>query len=601
MSPSARLARIALPVATAAAACSPSASPPAPVARVGLHVQVPKALLDGIDSLSLYVADSAADTTCTPATGVVSKDLTKDKSAKVFPLARKLKNGSPCPENGVFCSDEIQLATDPAKQLVFQAIGLKQNSPYAIGCATQAVNADPLYVRLTMHHYVAPAVCGDGVIQPCEQCEGSGAKPAASDPICDTSCRSKEILLSNDNQGPASLKITNDPPGSKKRVATAWSAAPNEINPNPFHAVFQDTNFGSTGSGPEINYRQMSLDLLDIATPPLLRGEIRLPKLNGNPPGFDQRPRTQGNPSVGVLSNGSVIVAYEDDQSLATGQTNISVTPFAADATSAQADLTPANLASKGACEAPSVAGGPTDLALVVWSDKAASRIRGRIWNVAAGWVTTGQDLDVSAAAGSQPRVAGWSGGWTVVFRGAASDNDDILMVEVASDGTVGTAAQVNDNAAGAQETPAVAATPTGEIVVAWASAGDIMMQRYDAARQKIAGDQAAPVNNERPGAGAGSNPAASATALQQGFFALAWQSASGQIHGRFAALGAGFLFNSIDGQDGSFPVGRDDVHGTRSAPSVAIGGAGHVVLSWQDDAADHYGIWARRFPLAAR
>ncbi|MCU0693567.1 MAG: hypothetical protein MUF54_19430, partial [Polyangiaceae bacterium] len=423
----------------AVGACS---SPPSDRARAVPHVGVafhaPRALLDDVDSMSLYVIDEAqTKATCVPGTGMVQSlagttGLVPSDMASidaiVFPLARRMADGSACPDNGVFCSDEISLPTAPDLRLVFQAVAHKQGIARAVGCAAGAVNSDPFYVSIRMHRYVAPAVCGDGLLQVGEQCEGDGGPPLPNDPFCDQSCRSNELLLSTDHLGPSNIRVTNDPPGSKNRVDLAWSVAPNANTPNPLHAVFQDTNFGPTGSGPEINYRQMNQALQPVETPALLSSQIRLPLAGGHIPGFDQRPRTQGAPAIATMTDGSIVVAYEDDRTSAGGQVNISFTASSLDIAVPRADEIYINKQGVNTCSEPDVAGGPTDRALVVWSDTAARRVRGRRWE-STGWLSP-SDKTFSADAADQPAVSGWNEGWILTWHGrSAADNDDILLV----------------------------------------------------------------------------------------------------------------------------------------------------------------------------
>ena len=440
-----------------------------------------------------------------------------------------------------------------------------------------------------------PAICGDGVLQVGEQCEGS-AGPPLENVVCDSSCRSKEVLLSNDHTGPSNITITNDPNGSKSNVALAFSQAPEADNPNPLHAVFDDTNFGATGTGPEINYRQMSQDFQPIDYPPLLAAQLRLPLDTGSTPGFDQRARTQANPAIATMTDGSFVVAYEDDRLSNTGEVNISFTAISADIATPRTDEIYINNLGENGCTSPAVAGGPNDQALVVWTDTVNRRIRGRLWSN-SGWLST-SDSTFSAQDGDTPKVAGWNDGWIVVWHGRSNeDNDDILMVAVDATGNVGAPSVVNDVLVGIQNKPAVAALPNGSFIVVWHETGNIMMQRFDASGQPIAGDQSAPVNDGVSSA-AGDTPSVAASSLAQGFFALAWANA-GQIRARLLDRSGTYLFNSVDGQSSSFLANRSDVTGNRSRPAVAIGGAGHIVFAWQDDATDSQWHLRSSFPAA--
>lgn len=597
-----RLAR-AIPAALCLA-CSTAPSATFSPSGIGVQFVAPKALLDDVQSVTLYVVDaSVAGVVCDEAkgtvggtTGLIPNEVGTQETVVKVPLVRTRPGGEPCPNDGAFCSEDIVLPRDVSKPLIFQAVGSANAKPLAVGCATAAVNSDPFYVTMTMLRYVAPAVCGDGVLQVGEQCEWADGVIVEDDPFCDTSCKTTELLLSSDHAGPSNLQITNAPAGSKGGVALAWSQAPDAPNPSPLHAVFEDTNFGATGTGPEVNYRQMGQDLRPIEYPPLLSSQIRLPLQGGAIPGFDQRPRTQAAPAIGIMTDGSLVVAYEDDR-LSTSA-NISLTVTSPDVATTRADEVNINQLGVDACSSPTLAGGPADRALIAWTDNAGRRIRGRIWSN-TGWLWT-SDTTLSAQEADSPRAAGWNDGWILAWHGRSNDdNDDVLFVQVEANGTVGAPIVVNKDRAGVQDEPSIAAMPTGEFAVVWHDTGRIMIQRFDASGQPLAGDQDAAVNEEA--FGAGGQPAIAASTLASGFYAVAWQTPSGELRGRLLDRTGGYLFNSVDGQTSSFLISRADVDGERAHPAVAIGGAGHIVFAWQDDSADHSGIWARRFPLPSR
>ncbi|MBI5531461.1 MAG: hypothetical protein HY898_02020 [Deltaproteobacteria bacterium] len=551
---------------------------------IGVNFTMPQTLLDGVESMRLYVADATDATQCAEETGIVSSDLTAQGAAQTFDLRRGTTQ-APCPDNSVFCSDEVTLPTDGARQLVFQVIGLASNNPYAVGCTTQAVNSNPFYVHLVVHRFLPPASCGNGTVEVGEQCE-----PPAGDASCDDKCRTKEILLSNANPAPPSApKVTNTKSKNKKGVQLAWTAG------GAFHAVFQDNEF--TQTGPEINYRQMTADLQAVTSPALLAGQIRLPLENTETNyGFVERPFTQAAPSITLMADGRFFVAYEDSRQSQTSLTNISMTPVSGDAKTPGADEVYLDTTANAKDAAPSIASGPSGLALVVWTDTTAGAIRGRIWDTSKGWIAA--PLTIAASGSSQPRVAGSGGGWKVVWHGASTDGDDILSSDVSAAANVTAAQVVNTKTAGVQNQPAVAFTPNGESIVVWNDGGSIMMQRFDKANVKIADDQKDPVN---PG-GAGDNPSVTGSSLVGGFFAIAWQSGA-DIRARFADVASGYLFNPEDGQDGSFVVNYPDSgsSGPRMLPAVAVGGNSYVGFAWQDESAGHFGIYARRFPLPIR
>jgi hypothetical protein len=245
----------------------------------------------------------------------------------------------------------------------------------------------------------------------------------------------------------------------------------------------------------------------------------------------------------------------------------------------------------------PSVAGGPPGMSIFVWADADSKAIRARIWDQTKKWINA-NPLVIAPNGGSNPRVAGSTTGWKVVWHGVSADADDILISDVSTAANVSVGKPVNTKTSGVQTQPAIAMAPAGETAIVWNDGGAIMMQRFDKAGAAIAGDQDAPVNAD----GAGESPSVAASSLAGGFFAVAWAS-GGMIQARFADLASGYLFNSIDGQDGPFEVSYPDPAnaGPRMLPAVAAGGNGHVVFAWQDESANHFGIYGRKFPLPAR
>lgn len=585
-------------IAFALLACSPSST--ASSAIIDLGITSPQALLDDLESASLFVVGPETGAVCDSSSGMVTSgagttglipiDLA-NASPVSAPLARTSPDGSPCPGGGVFCSGDVILPLDPTRPLTFQVVGYRAGSAYGAGCVTAAVATDPLRISLSMHRYSTPSVCGDAVLGVGEQCEGQGAPPA-DDAICDSACHSKEVLLSADNTS-GGKSIPNLPALSKRAVSIAWSNAPSATNPNPFHAVFQDTNF-APGSGPEINYRQMSQDWYPITSPGLLAAQIRLPYAGGTSTGFDQRAQTQASPSVASLSDGSILVAYEDNRNDGTGAVNISLTHVSPEG-QADNDLVYINTLGVGQSSSPSVAGGPSGRALVVWTDNASKRIRGRIWST-TGWVS-GSDLSLSTQDGSYPRVAGFDNGWVIAWQGASStDSSDVIARVIDANGAGAAPFVVNEVSAGVQDQVAVAAVASGEFLVAWHEGSNVMMQRYSASSAPASGDQGSAVNDAA--AGAAERPAATGSVLAGGFFAVAWQTSSGEIQARLVDLASGYRANPVDGQEGSFMVSDSSIAGQRKAPAVVAGGGGYLVFAWQDDSAAHPGIYGRRFPL---
>jgi hypothetical protein len=238
----------------------------------------------------------------------------------------------------------------------------------------------------------------------------------------------------------------------------------------------------------------------------------------------------------------------------------------------------------------PDVARGPDGVGLVVWNQR--GQIVGRLWKDG---VLTPDPVDppIQIGTGALPKVAGSAGGWVVVYQGGSAGSEDILKRTVTIDGTPGPEEVVNGEPGGAQVTPDVAMLDGGSYVVVWESAGDIYFQRYTMAGP-VAGDQEAPLNDDKEGYQ--SSPAVGAPLTGGGFFAAVWENDDGIVSARYLGETGGFLFNSHDGRNNSFPASHLGITGTRRKPAVAIGS--HVVFGWQDDSDIHPGVYIRRFPL---
>jgi hypothetical protein len=231
-----------------------------------------------------------------------------------------------------------------------------------------------------------------------------------------------------------------------------------------------------------------------------------------------------------------------------------------------------------------------------VWTDAALGKIVGRVYDHASDSLSAA-DIPISSQTGDTPKVAGSGSGWVVAWHGVgASDADDVVTARVDASGAVSGEATVTTSA-GTQDQPAIAMQDDGSYAVVWRDAGTIRMQRFSAAGAAVAGDQDNPVNDQ---GGTASLPAIAAGKNgPTAFYGVAWGLDSGEIHARFPAADASFLYNFTTGQSGESVANAKGVAGQRSAPSVAIGGAGYVVVSWQDDGTGpQHGIIARRLPL---
>ena len=216
--------RSVIAIGLLAAACSSSDSA---AIRVGPNLIIPQGLLDDITKLTLTVINSNGGAVGCDASGNPTGDTSKPI------LTKDLSTGS-CSGGAKFCGD-IQI-TESSDTLVFAAAGFDTNSnQLATGCTTAVVNQDALPVQITMKRFIAPANCGDGTIQPTEQCEGG----SDGDSVCDAQCHTKEILLSG-GHGTAGT-TANGAPGQKKNPFFVWP--PTSGDGGRFVALFSDSTF----------------------------------------------------------------------------------------------------------------------------------------------------------------------------------------------------------------------------------------------------------------------------------------------------------------------------------------------------------------------
>ena len=107
-----------------------------------------------------------------------------------------------CASSAKFCGSLT--LTQSSDVYVFAAQALDaSNAVIANGCATATVNQDTLAVSITMQRFITPAVCGNGIIEPTEQCDPPGGDDAGTDQVCDSQCHSLEEVLSVGATAPA--------------------------------------------------------------------------------------------------------------------------------------------------------------------------------------------------------------------------------------------------------------------------------------------------------------------------------------------------------------------------------------------------------------
>ncbi|MFT3769211.1 MAG: hypothetical protein QM820_27550 [Minicystis sp.] len=597
----------ALPVALLVGACD------TPSVGVSLDMRFPQGLIDQASAMTLFVFDANL-AQCDAKTGHVSAIPDGDATQR-FPLDKK-----GCSAPYVWCTT-LQLDKDGSDKM-FAIVATQAGATIAEGCTTKVVNQDPLPVEIQAHRYTPPKCCGDGVLEPGEQCDtgiafacDGGAVSACSgmqpDNVCACDCTAQEILLSIDNDPKSGSTLKNGPAGSEQSLALAFG--PGGIdNPTMLRTAYVSTDDTTIGNS-DINLRYLAETLDPIQKPHALSLQLRLPLTCDKVVGGPGILRRQASPVIVPASSDTVAVVYASDEKLGGEDFDVYLTPQIADgctnvnpcttdaecqtrcdsATNACAPAVALNVM-PGGCSSPRAARGPDGAVLVVWTRKQG--VFGRLWKT-DGTLAPANEIAI-AAGGSAARVAGTPNGFRVVYQGSGSgDPDGIYMVPVGTDGLVGGAVLVNTIKQDVQDQPDIAMLADGTTLVTWHSGGDVIFQRFDAKGVPMAGDQDAPLNTTGTGAMIDQrNPVATAGS---GFFLVAWEvadpSGAGDIAARFVGGTGGFGFNSVSGQNDEFVASDPKIKGDRRAPAVALGS--YAVVGWEDRSADHPGVYVRRFP----
>ncbi|MBX3225096.1 MAG: hypothetical protein KF795_31555 [Labilithrix sp.] len=540
-------------------------------ASIVARFSAPRGVLDKAKQLELRVLDGAI--TCDEATGAVAFP-EGDASARQIAKTNLGQDG--CPPNVKFCGNvSIEKSATPR---VFEAAARDGANLLAVGCTTATIELDAVPVSIKMFRFLAPAVCGDGTVQPTEQCEPGGTS------VCDEECQSTEILLS---VGASGNKTSTGKAGDKTDAFFLWPQGSG--NGGRFLAFFSDRVVPSGGGTLEVGLRVMSDDLTPAASPPALaNGSIFLPNGGVFPP--DATARQQSLPAAALLG-GKYYVVFQDDVG-ASLDIHLRVVDnlFQADGPT-PLGINGGDQGEPGIQTAPAIAAG-TDRVFIAWQDQAAGTIVGRTLNAA---LTLGSQNQISTGNGNaRPAVAATSKGWVTVWK----SDTGIKLRAVDANGTPSGGEQTVNEGGGGAEGGRVASLPDGRFAVVWSKGGDVFVQRYDERAIPIAGDQATPVNDVVT-EGDQTEPTIAATPAAGGSYVVAWHdTASGHIRARFLGGSSGFLFNNVNGQTTEFQASRDDGR-NRAAPVAAVGGSGpFVAIGWEDKSSSNAGIVARRFPL---
>lgn len=533
---------------------------------------VPRALLDRATQVELRVFDGGS-ASCDEATGQLALG-----AGDAAPVASGTLGDVGCAENVRFCG-ALAVPKSSAPR-VFEAKAVGDSGVVALGCSSALINQDAVPVAIKMVRFLAPAVCGDGELQPTEQCEPEG------NDLCDDTCRSTEVRLST---GATANKTSNGKAGDKTDPFFVWP--PGSGNDGRFVAFYSDRALPTEGGTLEVALRVLSPALLPASTPPALaNGSIFLPNGGVFPP--DATPRQQSLPRAAVLG-GKYYVVFRDDNAPSLDIHLRVVSPlFEAESGTNAVGINGGATGEAGIQTAPAIAAG-SDRLFVAWEDQASGAVVGR--TLTPGTLRLGSQNQISTGNGNAaPSVAATSKGWVTAW----SSDTGIKLRSVDTNGTPSGAEQTVNDAGGRATGGAVASLPDGRFAVVWSKDGDIFIQRYDARGIAIAGDQARALNDVVT-TGEQSAPAITAMSAAGGSFAVAWHDAStGHVRARLVGGSTGYLFNNVNGQSTEFQASREDGH-ERSQPTIVAGGSGpFLAIGWQDATADNAGIFVRRFPF---
>jgi hypothetical protein len=571
------------PLALAPAGCT-TVRDEAPRVAIATDLLLPKGVLDRVTKLTLTVTEG--NVTCDATAGQTALP---GGAAAATELAKKDLATTNCAAGVKFCGDVSIEKSDTPR--VFSAVAKgADDATLAIGCAQATVNQDTLPLAIKMFRYLAPPVCGDSVIQPTEQCEPGNTA------VCDASCLSKELLLS---VGATQTGTKDGKAGDKSDPMLLWPAGPATGTQGRFFAFYTDRAVAGTNNF-EVSLRAMTADLSPVSaadSPALAAGSLYLPN---DPAVFPPvpAPRQQSFPSAAFLS-GKYYVAFQDDTGTSTGL-DIHLRSMDGALVAEQGPNNPLGInGTAGAGEAniqgaPSIAAGPGDHLFIAWEDAGLGKISGR---TLAPPSTLGSQNDLSTGTGNKGvSVAATPIGWVAVWQSGTG----VKLKVVNQDGTPQGSEQTVNEVGTVNERPRVASLSDGRFAVTWNAGGDIFVQRYDAKGAKIAGDQAAPINDIVKD-GEQVTPSIAGTSAAGGSYAVVWlDAASSHVRGRMLGGSTGFLFNNVNGQSSEYQASRADGR-TRANPVVVAGGSGpFVAIAWEDKSATGSGIVARRFPLAS-
>lgn len=549
---------------------------------VGPALVFPQGLLQSVARIVVreYYAGPAA---CDPSSGDVTGSGTPDATTTL--------SESGCSGGAVWCGS-MQVTTSSASRIFAAEADDAGGNAVAVGCTEAVVAQQTLPLSIAMKRVVATAVCGNGVVEPTEQCDPPGS---TADLVCDASCHTKEELLSAVNTQTGFPAPASGGASARGDAALMWPAnAPllalwdDQTDPPDQHVALR-----MLGSG---------MDTLPAGSAPALAGGsiwlTATPTFPSSPdPGNQQYPSAAADPA-------GTYVVFGDDLCGSSGSFDVCLRVLDSNLSDVGTLVVNGSGGSgePGVQTHPAIALGTGETAYVVWQSApqvGPGQIVGRTVNVSS--MALGAQVVLSTGTSNGlPSVAALPTGWVVAWENASG----ILVTTVDTTGRPsGSPVTASAGHTGLQDHPAIASIGGGDgrYAVAWADHGqngaDIVVQRFDASGHAIPGDSSTPVN-DLVVSGDQLTPAIAGSA-DGGFFAVAWlDGPSGAVRARLLDGSSGFDFNNVTGQNDEFAVSLAQGH-VRAAPVVAVGGSGpFIAFAWQDQSSGAPGIYGRRFPL---
>lgn len=558
--------------------CSTSSEPVG--VRVGPSLLFPKGVLDQVTHLTLRAFDSTLGVTCDTDSGLVSGDTSS-------PLLEEELGSDGCAGGVRFCGDvTIKRAST---SYVFSASAENDDGKLlATGCVDTVIDAAEVDLAIDMRHYLEPATCGNGTLEPTELCDPPGSPDAT---VCNSQCQTEEVLLSN-GSGDAN-GTQNGKAGDKQRPALVWPSGKGTAS--NLIAMFSD----SSPATQEVTLRVRSdafgrfggqgAEVADFS--------FFLPTTPGASFPPKESPGNQSAPA-GASVNGHTWIAFEDDTSgdLDIRLRSIDTTMTAEQSAGAFHINGTVSAGEAGTQSLPTIAANSQGILFIAWQDDRDGSIHGRTFNPDDSTLGATRLLGTGSA-NKNVRVTALGSGFLAVWESGS----DVKLARLSPDGTPSPEEAVNGAAHTAVSHPSVASLSDGRFAIAFTDRGDIFIQRYGTDGKALSGDQDSAVN-ALVTQGDQYAPVLASSASAGGSYALAWvDGPSGDIRAAYLGGSGEVLFNPVDGQATEFLVSSAEGR-TRANPAIVIGGSGpYVVVAWEDTSSDSKaGIYGRRLPVPA-